>query len=88
MNNDSIRFETTYYSNGQIKDEVMRKGAALHGVALSWHPNGVMAVKGYFIDDLPHGKFTNYDRFGNVIFEAYYLNGVEISSGPLLREVG
>src|SRR4051812_37567518 len=69
------RFETTFYLNGQKKSQQGFRGDLLHGVAISWHPNGVVSAKGKFRLGLRHGYWEWRNTQGVRTSEGFFCNG-------------
>jgi antitoxin component YwqK of YwqJK toxin-antitoxin module len=57
-----------------IKEQFTYYRGQLHGEALSYHKNGQLRRKGYFLYGQLSGKWELWDEKGNKIMEAGYLN--------------
>ena len=46
---------TDYYENGQKKEETLYKDGKKNGSGIRWYPNGQIAQKGNFLNDMQDG---------------------------------
>ena len=67
--------KTTYYDNGQKKQEWNYVGGKLHGPSISWHENGQKSHETNWVQDKPHGLATEWDEDGNITKQTKYIYG-------------
>lgn len=67
--------KTTYYSNGQITEELNFQSGLKQGENNYYSPDGVLLKKLLYINDLLHGPAEYYDAHGNVTIKGQYVNG-------------
>ena len=48
---------------------------AYDGEYKEWYPNGILNLHCYYKDDELHGKFQNFDEYGEPFQECYYVHG-------------
>ena len=67
--------KTTYYSNGQITEELNFENGIKQGDNFYYAPDGVLLKKLLYYNDQLHGPAEYYDASGNVTINGQYLKG-------------
>ena len=66
---------TSWYENGQKKEEVTYRDGEKDGLWTSWYENGQKSFVGNYKDGLMDGVWTKYYKNGKKEFEGKYKNG-------------
>lgn len=59
-----------------------------HGLFLCYHPNGVLASEGNYVDGLEHGLWSDYHPNGKLAAKGYYEGGKEAGQWEYWDEDG
>ncbi len=90
-NTDKVSDITIYHSSNLIARRFFWQNGALQkifnidgnyliqGLWCSFHQNSKPAIEAFYIDGKKHGKYTEYDTYGNIIKKGTYNNDVFIS---------
>jgi antitoxin component YwqK of YwqJK toxin-antitoxin module len=68
--------QTERYSSGEIQSQSQYKNGQEQGRFIAWHKNGNKAIEvNHDENGQWHGKYTEYDEYGNILIEQEYING-------------
>lgn len=76
---DNKRTQTTYYENGQIKDQCTYIDGKLEGTYLSWYETGELQSSIQYKNGKRHGKMIEYYITGEKSRELIYENNIFVS---------
>ena len=63
----------TYYENRQIKSKFYTKNRKRHSIETIYYENGKINFIYNWQDGLLNGKFIEYDKYGKIFVEGYFL---------------
>ena len=89
------------FGNGEMYDDdglLMYKGIVINwqrfGYGTSYHDNGLIEYEGYWCDDNRFGRGKVYDRYGKLVNDCEWINGIESDNedyegdGTILTNLG
>jgi len=62
-------FTRTWFEDGQLRMEVLRRGDDEQGVARTWHVNGELKAEAYFKNEPHAGIYREWNEYGELIKE-------------------
>ena len=66
----------SWHENGQMKAQcAINDDGVSEGLYTEWHSNGQKSEEGYLVSGLKDGKFTRWDKSGEVVAIDEYING-------------
>jgi hypothetical protein len=74
----SATVQQSRFRNGQLREKSPVKRGRRHGVARTWHPNGVLATEQHFTNDLLHGRCCQWDESGKLLGEFVMRHGTGV----------
>lgn len=66
---------TSYDDAGRKVDEGEYFEARMHGLWISWHPNGVKQTEGHYVNGEPIGSHTSWHDNGEIAVTMNYVDG-------------
>lgn len=66
------------FRNGQLREKSTVRRGRRHGVARSWHPNGILATERHFKNGLLHGHCRQWDESGKLLGEFVMRHGTGV----------
>ena len=67
MGTPKLKFESSFYRNGQLREETSFLGHHLHGACRTWHPNGRLASEQFYQHGRPHGLCQQWNQRGKLL---------------------
>ena len=71
----SATVQQSRFRNGQLRQKSPVQRGRRHGVARTWHPNGILATEQYFKNGLLHGRCRQWDHAGKLLGEFVMRHG-------------
>lgn len=78
--------QTTYFENGQIKEQWNCHQSIINGAIVFYHPNGKTRCNGEYKNDLPFGIWTYYDENGKITVKDHYKDGKVVETEDFTGE--
>ena len=74
----SATVQQSRFRNGQLRQKSPVTRGRRHGVARTWHPNGIRATEQYFKNGLLHGRCRQWDEEGKLLGEFVMRQGTGV----------
>lgn len=72
--------QTTFFENGQKKEQWTCQKSVITGDVTYYHPNGKVRCNGQYENDVPVGIWTYFDEDGKITVKDHYENGKVIQT--------
>lgn len=66
------------FRNGQLREKLPVTRGRRHGVARTWHPNGILATEQHYKNGLLHGRCLQWDEAGKLLGEFVMRDGTGV----------
>ena len=74
----SATVQQSRFRNGQLRHKSPVQRGRRHGVARTWHPNGILATEQHFKNGLLHGRCRQWDEAGKLLGEFVMRHGTGV----------
>jgi hypothetical protein len=74
----SATVQQSRFRNGQLREKSSVRRGRRHGVARTWHPNGIVASEQHFTNGLLHGRCRQWDESGKLLGEFVMRHGTGV----------
>lgn len=74
----SATVQQSRFRNGQLREKSPVTRGRRHGVARTWHPNGILATEQHFKNGLLHGRCRQWDEAGKLLGEFVMRQGTGV----------
>ncbi len=74
----SATVQQSRFRNGQLREKSPVTRGRRHGVARTWHPNGILATERHFKNGLLHGRCRQWDESGKLLGEFVMRHGAGV----------
>ncbi len=74
----SATVQQNRFRNGQLREKSSVTRGRRHGVARTWHPNGILATEQHFNNGLLHGRCLQWNESGKLLGEFVMHHGTGV----------
>lgn len=74
----SATVQQSHFRNGQLREKLTVKRGRMHGIARTWHPDGILAAEQHFKNGLLHGRCRQWDESGKLLGEFVMRHGTGV----------
>lgn len=74
----SATVQQSRFRSGQLREKSPVTRGRRHGVARTWHPNGILATEQYFKNGLLHGRCRQWNESGKLLGEFVMRHGTGV----------